>query len=177
MKLGSEEKQIPRSARNDKRTGVMPNFGIRAAQPADRAALAPLLAALWPESPVEEHSQELELILRGKAPGTLPLVIFVAEERDGTLVGFLEAGLRSHAEGCHPSRPVGYVEGWYVAEGHRQRGIGKSLLAAAEEWARGQGCTEMASDAVIGNTLSQSVHERLGFQVVERAVHFRKALR
>lgn len=149
---------------------------VRLAQAGDLRVLAPLLAALWPESTVEEHAQELELILAGKAPGKLPLVIFVAEEKDGALVGFLECGLRSHADSCNPSRAVGYVEGWYVVEGHRRRGIGKSLLAAAEEWARGQGCVEMASDAVMDNVLSQNVHQRLGFEVVERSVLFRKTL-
>ena len=151
---------------------------VRPAQPSDRAVLACLREALWPESLAEEHSQELTAILAGDALGsTLPLVILVAEASDGSLIGFLEVGLRSHAEGCNPSLPVGYVEGWYVAENHRQRGIGKKLYAAAEDWARSQGCTEMASDAAIGNALSQSVHERLGFQVVERSVHFRKVLR
>ena len=149
---------------------------VRLAQISDLRALAPLLAALWLESSVEEHARELELILAGKGPGTLPLVIFVAEDSKGSLVGFLECGLRSHADCCNPSRPVGYVEGWYVAEQNRRQGIGKSLLAAAEEWARGQGCVEMASDAVMDNVLSQNVHERLGFEVVERSVLFRKAL-
>ena len=147
--------------------GFVKEASVRLAQASDLRELARLLAALWPESPAEEHARELELIVAGKVPGTLPLLIFVAEDKDGSLVGFLECGLRSHAEGCNPSRPVGYVEGWYVTEGHRRRGIGKSLLAAAEEWARGQGCMEMASDAVIDNVLSQNVHQRLGFEVVE----------
>jgi len=150
---------------------------IRLAQPHDCAALARLREALWPESPAQEHAQELALILSGKRFGALPLVEFVAEASDGSLVGFLEAGLRSHAEGCNPAQPVGYVEGWYVAEACRGRGIGKRLLHMAEEWARQQGCTEMASDAVIENELSQNVHQRLGFQAVECSVHFRKALR
>lgn len=149
---------------------------MRPAQPPDRGALARLLHALWPESTAEEHAGELELILAGKAPGTLPMVIFVAEDKDGTLVAFLECGLRSHAESCNPSHAVGYVEGWYVVEEHRRKGIGKTLLKAAEEWARSQGCTEMASDAVIDNVLSQNVHQRLGFEVVERSVLFRKTL-
>ena len=156
---------------------LMFDFRVRPAQPADRAALARLREALWPESLAEEHEQELALILAGDAPGTLPLVVFVAEAGDGSLIGFLEVGLRSHADGCDPAHAVGYVEGWYVAENHRKRGIGKKLYAAAEEWARGRGCVEMASDAQIDNTLSQRVHERLGFQIVERSVLFRKALR
>jgi len=156
--------------------GLLVDFHVRFAQPSDQAALAGLREALWPESSAEEHSRGLASILAGDAPGALPLVILVAEASDGSLAGFLELGLRSHAEGCHPSRPVGYVEGWYVAGDYRQRGIGKKLLAAAEDWARRQGCTEMPSDAVIGNELSQRVHERLGFAVVERSVHFRKSL-
>jgi hypothetical protein len=35
----------------------------------------------------------------------------------------------------------------------------------------------MASDTQIDNTLSQRVHQLLGFQIVERAVLFRKPLR
>ena len=156
---------------------MLTGLQIRRAQPADRVALARLLHALWPESSADEHGRELEAILAGKAPGILPLVIFVADASDTSLVGFLEVGLRSHADCCDTARPVGCVEGWYVAETHRCRGIGKQLLAAAEDWARGQGCAEMASDTRLDNTLSQRVHQSLGFEIVERAVLFRKRLR
>ena len=139
--------------------------------------LAALFHALWPEGPVEEHCRELEAILSGNPPGTLPLVVFVAEASDKSLLGFLEVGLRSHADSCDPARPVGYVEGWYVTDAHRNRGIGKQLLVAAEDWARSQGCTEMASDTQLGNELSLLVHQSLGYEIVERAILFRKALR
>jgi aminoglycoside 6'-N-acetyltransferase I len=151
----------------------MPDIHVRLAQPSDRAALARLREALWPESSAEEHSLQLESMLAGDSLATLPLVIFVAVGSDGSLLGFLEVDLRSHCEGCSPAVPAGYVEGWYVAENHRGRGIGEKFLAAAEEWARRQGCVEMASDARINNELSQRVHESLGFQEVERAVHYR----
>ena len=49
-------------------------------------------------------------------------------------------------------------------------------LRAAEDWARSQGCKEMASDTQIENHLSQRVHEALGFQVTERSVIYRKPL-
>jgi aminoglycoside 6'-N-acetyltransferase I len=150
---------------------------IRLAQPADRAPLADLFHALWPEGPVEEHSRELEAILSGNPPGTLPLVVFVAEANDQSLLGFLEVGLRSHADHCNPAHPVGYVEGWYVTDAHRKLGIGKQLLAAAEDWARRQNCTEMASDTQVGNDLSERVHQRVGYEIVERAILFRKVLR
>src|SRR6516164_5383695 len=94
---------------------------IRPAHASDLDQLARLREALWPQSSAEEHAQELRLILEGKAALvlTMPLTIFVAECSDGILVGFLEVDLRSHADGCNPSQPVGYIEGWYVAEDHR----------------------------------------------------------
>jgi len=142
----------------------------------DREQLARLREVLWPESSAEEHAKELLEILDGKGFGTMPLTELVAEERNGVLVGFLEVGLRSHADGCDVSRAVGYVEGWYVAGSHRKRGVGRKLMAAAEDWARSQGCVEMASDALLGNDVSELAHEALGFAVVDRCVRFRKAL-
>jgi len=126
----------------------------------------------------EEHAQELQLLLGGKAALVLPmpLTILVAEASDETLLGFLEVDLRSHADGCNPSQPVGYIEGWYVDEDHRHRGIGRKLLAQAEQWARNHGCVEMASDAVIDNEVSHRAHQAMGYEVVDRCVHYRKRL-
>ena len=149
---------------------------VRMARPEDREPLARLRAALWPESSAEEHAQELRSILDGKAPGQLPLIELVAEDRSRELVGFAEVGLRSHADGCDAARAVGYLEGWYVAESHRKRGIGRKLLQAAEDWARKQDCKEMASDALLENELSQHVHKALGFEEVDRCVRYRRTL-
>ncbi|HYM05226.1 MAG TPA: GNAT family N-acetyltransferase [Terriglobales bacterium] len=154
----------------------MSEIYIRLAQPSDRDQLVRLRRVLWPQSSAEEHARELTLILEGRLPLTMPLIILVAETTDQTLAGFLEADLRSHADGCNPSRPVGYIEGWCVAEDHRRRGVAKKLLAAAEDWARSQGCIEMASDTWIDNTVSQHVHQALGYEVVDRCVHYRKTL-
>jgi aminoglycoside 6'-N-acetyltransferase I len=149
---------------------------IRPAHLSDLDQLVALCEALWPESSGEEHAQELGPILGDKAALTTPLIIFVAEADAGTLVGFLEVDLRSHADGCNPSRPVGYIEGWYVAENYRLCGVGRKLLARAEDWARSHRCVEMASDALIDNELSQRAHQALGYEVVDRCVHYRKRL-
>lgn len=106
----------------------------------------------------------------------MPSTIFVAESSGRVLTGFLEVGLRSHADGCDPGRPVGFVEGSFVSEAHRRAGIGTRLLEAAEAWARFHGCVEMASDTWLEATLSQRVHEALKFEVVDRCVHYRKRL-
>lgn len=154
----------------------MPAISVRLAEPADLEDLALMFHALWPATSVHEHTQEILQILSGNIPGTLPLAVFVAETHSRTLAGFIEVDLRSHADGCNPAAPVGYVEGWYVCAEHRRQGIGAQLIAAAEDWARGHGSLEMASDAWLSSDVSQSAHEALGFEVVDRCVHYRKSL-
>ena len=130
---------------------------------------------LWPEGSSEEHREELvEFLVDGKPPSILPAAIFVAG--DEALVGFIEVGLRSVADGCDPIRPAGYIEGWYVTPSQRQTGVGAMLVQAAEEWSRAQGCTEMASDTWLDNEVSQRAHEALGYEVVDRVVTYRKGL-
>lgn len=148
---------------------------IRPARARDEAAVAALRAALWPEGTREEHEAETRAILSGAPVSTMPLVLFVAE-LDRAIVGFVEVGLRSHADGCDPARPVGFVEGWYVTDAQRRRGVGRALLQAAEVWAREQGCRELASDTWIDAEGSQRAHVALGFEVVDRCVHFKKRL-
>ena len=150
---------------------------IRLAVPGDLKVLGKMRHALWPDSSVEHHEDELVPILAGKPPGIMPLVYFVAEDASREVVGFVEVGLRSAADGCDWARAVGYVEGWYVAESYRRRGVGAQLIAAAENWAREQGCTEMASDTQIDNTQSLQAHLRLGYEIAERSILFRKSLR
>jgi aminoglycoside 6'-N-acetyltransferase I len=149
---------------------------IRPAVPADLEPLADLLYALWPESPREEHHEELAGKLAGCDPSTLPAIYFVAETSEHGIVGFLEAGLRSHADCCDTAHPVGYIEGWFVDERYRRQGVGHRLVTAAEEWARSLGCQEMASDAYIDNGLSHRAHEALGYEPVSRSVLYRKPL-
>jgi aminoglycoside 6'-N-acetyltransferase I len=175
-----------RSAQDDDFVGVLTKnildklalmeIRVRPGEPLDREQLLLMRLALWPELSVDEDRLELDAALSGKPMGTMPLTILVAETGDGDLVGFLEVGLRSHADGCDTRVPVGFVEGWSVSELHRRKGVGAKLLAAAEDWARGHGCIEMASDTWLENDKSQRVHEALGFEVVDRCVHYRKPL-
>jgi aminoglycoside 6'-N-acetyltransferase I len=148
---------------------------IREAVAGDDQALARMRAELWPESSMEEHARELRTILAGEA-GAAGVQVFVWESEGGTLTGFVETRLRSHADGCYESRPVGYLEGWFVTKDCRRQGIGAALVRAAEHWARGQSCQEMASDAEIANEVSQRAHEALGFTAVSRVVTYRKTL-
>jgi aminoglycoside 6'-N-acetyltransferase I len=154
---------------------VAPRLHVRPAVAADLEAIAELQVALWPDGTREEHAGHIAAILAGTPPSTLPLVLFVADLGSGP-IAFIEVGLRSHADGCDTVRPVGFVEGWAVAESHRGQGLGRALMEAAEAWARTQDCHEMASDTWLDSDGSQRAHAALGFEVVDRCVHFKKTL-
>ena len=147
---------------------------IRSAQSSDREPLARMRHALWPDGSIEEHTSELDVFFAGGWPGAYPYAILVAEGAE--LEGFAEVNVRSYADGCDPAHAVGYLEGWFVVEEKRGRGIGAALLRAAEDWARAQGCVEMASDTWITNEGSQRAHEALGYEEVDRVVVYRKTL-
>jgi aminoglycoside 6'-N-acetyltransferase I len=71
---------------------------------------------------------------------------------------------------------VAYLEGWYVEPHVRQRGLGRALIAAADQWARSQGCTEFASDAELTNEASAAAHAAVGFVEVGQVRCFKKEL-
>jgi len=83
---------------------------------------------------------------------------------------FAQCQLRhDYVEGTETS-PVGYLEGIYVREAGRGKGIAWRLLRACEDWARKQGCTEFASDCELTNAESQGFHQAVGFKEANRIV-------
>ncbi len=146
---------------------------VRPARPSDRTALAVARADLWPEATREQHEAELSEMLTANAARASDILV---AESDHEIVGFVEVNLRSHADGCDPRQPVAFIEGWYVHPEFRRRGVGRMLIAAAENWGRARGCIEMASDTWIDHDVSQRAHEAIGFTVVDRCVHYKKVL-
>lgn len=143
---------------------------IRQASQADHSEWLRMRRALWPDVETDEMLREMARI---QADPLSP--VFVLERPDGLLGGFLEAGIRKYADGCETS-PVGYIEGWYVDEDLRGQGAGRALMHAAEDWARTQGLREMASDTWLDNVVSIATHLKLGYEEMERLVHFVKHL-
>jgi aminoglycoside 6'-N-acetyltransferase I len=145
-------------------------LAIRGLVPGDHAEWLRMRRALWEDCADEQQLREMEEIV---ASDTQHVV--VAERPGGRLCGFLEASLRSRADGCDTT-PVGYIEGWYVDADMRCQGLGRALVAAAEAWAQSRGCVEMASDAELWNEVSHKAHAALGYAVAARLVLFRKNL-
>lgn len=146
---------------------------IRPATPRDSDAWLRLRHALWPDDSEADHRAEIDRFFRGELRE--PLAVLLAEDGSGHVLGLAELSIRSIAEGCTSDR-IAYLEGWFVEPEARRRGVGRALVAAAEQWGRDQGCTEFASDTQLDNLISTAAHHALGFIEVESIRCFRKVL-
>lgn len=126
---------------------------------------------LWDATGDDDHKSEMVDIIEHYDSQ----LVLVADVGEGRLAGFLEVSIRPFVEDCH-SDHVGYLEGWFVEPSFRRNGIGRELVRIAEVWAKQKGCTEMASDAEIGNDMSLTAHTKLGYNETSRLVHLRKEL-
>ncbi len=139
----------------------------------DAVAWLRMRCDLWPDDTETEHRAEVERFFKGELRE--PLGVLLAVDAAGNSLGFAELSIRAYAEDCLTDR-VAYLEGWYVAPNARRRGVGRALVAAAEDWGRAQGCTEFASDALLDNDVSAAAHKALGFDETVQLRCFRKDL-
>lgn len=146
------------------------SFTIRRATPEDKPDWLRMRQGLWSDAPVEYLGLDLDAKLADEDKA-----VFLACSADGQLVAFVEAGLHNYAEGCDTS-PVGYIEAWYVDPHVRGQKLGRELIYTAEQWARDKGATEMASDTWLDNHASIQAHLKMGYEEVDRLVHFVKQL-
>lgn len=106
-------------------------------------------------------------------------VTFVAE-LDGAVVGFVNASLREpRADAAKQiQRDQGIRRAWVgaiaVLESQRQRGAGRALLRAVEEWARRQGAAAVQLDVLRSNQPAMALYQGSGF--AETAVVMEKRL-
>jgi aminoglycoside 6'-N-acetyltransferase I len=145
---------------------------VRAAEPRDLGDWIRMRAALWPDD-IHEHRAAAERFFAGLRHE--PSEVLLACDDSGRAVGFVELSIRNIVDSCSSDR-VAYLEGWYVEPSLRRQGVGSALVAAAERWGLGQGCTEFGSDSLIDNEVSHRAHRALGFKETGRVVNFRKDL-
>jgi aminoglycoside 6'-N-acetyltransferase I len=143
---------------------------IRPVKRDDRDSWLRMRGALWPPSG-DEHARDVDRYFHAEAREPLEVLIAFEEEA----IGFVELSIRPYAEGCETDR-VAFVEGWYVDPNAQGTGVGAALIRAAEEWARSQGCTEIASDTEADNASSAAAHVALGFAETAVLRCFRKPL-
>lgn len=139
------------------------------ASEADAASAAALADSMWGAD--ENREQEFLDLIRSDESA-----VFLAEA-DGKNIAFAQCGLRhDYVEGKASDGPVGYLEGIYVEEEYRSRGIARMLLFLCEDWARDMGCSEFASDTELHNEESLGFHLACGFEEAGRIICFLKKL-
>lgn len=131
-----------------------------------------LRQALWPDASREEHLAEMSAFAADRAR----YANFIAYSPSSEAIGLAEAAIRRDYVNGTESSPVAFLEGLYVAPQARRQGVAGSLVATVADWARRSGCRELASDAVLENSISHVVHRALGFEETERVVFFRRKL-
>ena len=139
-------------------------------QASDIDGLVDLALALWPDHSREELAEEYAQLLKAE-----DAAIFGCREGDHW-AAFAQCQLRwDYVEGCETS-PVGYLEGVFVREHLRGRGVARALLQQCQTWAREKGCREFASDCELSNEDSLRFHLATGFQEAGRIICFTKRL-
>ena len=139
-------------------------------QASDIDGLADLASALWPDHSREALAAEFAPLLEAE-----DAAVFGWQEGD-RWEAFAQCQLRrDYVEGCETS-PVGYLEGIFVREPQRGRGVARELLNRCQAWAREQGCSEFASDCELANEASRRFHLAVGFEEANRIICFTKRL-
>ena len=143
---------------------------IRKANKEDAKTIAGLAIRMWAGHDLTELTDEFrELTESGESVCFLK---YVGEKP----VAFAQCQLRhDYVEGTETS-PVGYLEGVFVREPLRGRGVAKALLETCQAWAKEMGCAEFASDCELDNEDSLKFHMAMGFEEANRIICFKKEL-
>jgi len=150
-------------------SGEDESFGItiREARIADAPKLAPLAKQLGYDSTREEVAARLPGIFADSEH-----IIFVAEQNNGELAGYVDAFLfRTAASNVRVE-----IAGLVVEEASRSHNIGRMLMARAEDWARGKGCSECGLRSNVIREGAHRFYENLGYRVNKTQKSFRKKL-
>ncbi|UBU08815.1 GNAT family N-acetyltransferase [Nonomuraea gerenzanensis] len=98
-----------------------------------------------------------------------PGAVFVAVA-GGEVVGMVSVNTHRHFTG-----PVEAYIGEVAVAPHAVRmGLGRRLLGAAEDWARGQGLRHLTLETAAGNTTARRFYAAVGYQ--EEAIRFTRVL-
>jgi aminoglycoside 6'-N-acetyltransferase I len=143
---------------------------IKRAVLSDSREATELALLLWPDHDFDELEKEISHIIF-----SFENAVFLYME-EASPVGYAQCSLRKdYVEGTQ-SNPVGYLEGIFVKDAYRQRGIAKQLLEKCELWAKEKGCSEFASDCELDNTDSLRFHLNSGFEEANRIICFTKKI-
>jgi GNAT superfamily N-acetyltransferase len=145
---------------------AMDEVVIRKAKSTDAAGVAELSGILG--YPVDRAAMQRRLERSGERDEH---VVFVAET-GGKVVGWIHG---AEHEFLVAGR-VGEICGLVVAEGQRASGVGRRLVEAVEQWARGRGLEQVAVRSNVARTESHPFYEKVGYTRLKTQHAYRKRL-
>jgi len=107
---------------------------VRLAKPADCDQIAELAGQLGYPSTAEQIRSRMAEMQKSKQ-----YAVYVAELPEGNIAGWIGVSIFR----CIELDACAEINGFVVSESVRSKGLGRVLLAAAENWAREQGCREI----------------------------------
>lgn len=135
-------------------------------RPADRSAvvdLAPRLtigAAPWRDRKGVASATQSWVVGSVDGQDAERSAVFVAEDDDGTIVGFVSVGSRAHWSGEIDA----YVGELAVAERVERRGVGSALMDVAEGWSREHGFRRLTLETGAANTVAREFYRSRGYR-------------
>jgi GNAT superfamily N-acetyltransferase len=145
----------------------MGDFRVRPVAVGDAAALGPLLAQLGYALDEGEIRQR---IARIAAAGEHYLM--AAEDSEGSLIALLHVYGRAALE----KPPEAVVQALVVEDRLRGRGVGRAMMALAEQWARDAGYRCVSLGSQISRDGAHAFYEGLGYARYATSHQFRKTL-
>jgi GNAT superfamily N-acetyltransferase len=149
------------------RAGKQSQLKIRRAKTTDATRLAELSGQLgYPTTPAEITRR----LKRLKAASRNALL--VADHSQDGVAGWLHVSAVPLIEVDFRAE----INAFVVGEKHRSQGAGAKLLAAAEEWARKQGCRGVSVRSNVIRERAHKFYERNGYEHYKTQKAFRKPL-
>ena len=131
---------------------------IRPARATDAAALARLSGQFGYPTETKAMAKRLALVL-----GRSDQQVLVAEDGAGDVAGWVHIAERVLLQADR----LAEVEGLVVEQARRRRGIGRHLMMAAEEWARGAGCRRISLRTNVVRSSALEFYQSLGYHLTK----------
>jgi GNAT superfamily N-acetyltransferase len=138
---------------------------IRSAQSEDVEALANLMAELGYPTSSEQMRRRFKAISYDPSNGTL------VAEREGKVLGMV--GLRIERSYGSDDTYL-QIRDFVVGSEHRGKGVGRTLISAAEDWARRRGARDVMLTTHKRRTDAHRFYRRMGYEAT--GYRFYKAL-
>jgi GNAT superfamily N-acetyltransferase len=148
-----------------KPTQISEPIRIRAATAADAPALSALVAQLGYPAPAEVIPDRLANMARSDDN-----TVLVADD-DGKVVGVMTARVMWV---IHHDAPLAWLTALVVLDSARGKGIGSTLLARAEEWAKHKGAHKISLSSAMHRGATHTYYDNRGYE--RSGIRFTKKL-